>query len=342
MIDLRSDTVTKPTPDMLKAMTEAEVGDDVFAEDPTVNAFEQKMADLFGMEAGLFVSSGVMSNQLCLKILTTPGDEVIIDELGHVFNYESASAAHLSSIQLRPVQGHRGKLTPEITEAAIRTRNEWDPHTRVIAVENTTNKGGGACYTKSELADIRELADEHGLAVHLDGARIWNAMTATGIEPEFFGTIADTISICFSKGLGAPVGSMMLCTKAQKKMARRYRKMWGGGMRQIGLLAAAADYAVENHWPLMEKDHDRARQFAEALDKSEAFTIDLDTVESNIILFDPVESLATDWVQTFSDHGIGVVPFGKYTIRATFHFQITDSELEQVLEFVRSAGELVD
>ncbi|WP_340102952.1 threonine aldolase family protein [Rhodohalobacter sp. 8-1] len=337
MIDLRSDTVTKPTPEMLKAMTEAEVGDDVFAEDPTVNAFEQKMADLFGMETGLFVPSGVMSNQLALHVLTTPGDEVIIDELGHVFNYESASAAHLSSIQLRPVKGHRGKLTPEITEAAIRTRNEWDPHTRVIAVENTTNKGGGACYSKSELEDILGLANDHGLAVHLDGARIWNAMTATGIEPEFFGTIANTISICFSKGLGAPVGSMMLSSAENKKDARRYRKMWGGGMRQIGLLAAAADYAVDNHWPLMEKDHQRARQFAEALDASQAFSIDLDTVESNIILFDPVEGLATDWVQKFSDHGIGVVPFGKHTIRATFHFQITDKEFVKVLDFVRTA-----
>ena len=337
MIDLRSDTVTKPTPDMLKAMTEAEVGDDVFAEDPTVNAFEQKMADLFGMEAGLFVPSGVMSNQLALHVLTTPGDEVIIDELGHVFNYESASAAHLSSIQLRPVKGHRGKINTDIAEAAIRTRNEWDPHTRVIAVENTTNKGGGACYSKTELTEIRELADEHGLSVHLDGARLWNAMTATGIEPDFFGSIADTISICFSKGLGAPVGSMMLSTSENKKAARRYRKMWGGGMRQIGLLAAAAEYAVDNHWHLMEKDHERARLFAEALDSSDAFTIDLETVESNIILFDPVEGLATDWVETFSNNGIGVVPFGKHTIRATFHFQITDEEFERVLEFIKSA-----
>lgn len=334
MIDLRSDTVTKPTQEMLKAMTEADVGDDVFAEDPTVNAFEQKMADLFGMEAGLFVPSGVMSNQLSLNVLTTPGDEVIIDELGHVFNYESASAAHLSSIQLRPVKGDRGKLTPGIAEAAIRTRNEWDPHTRVIAVENTTNKGGGACYTTSELSDIRALADKHGFAVHLDGARIWNAMTATDIDPKFFGTIADTMSICFSKGLGAPVGSMMLCTADHKREARRYRKMWGGGMRQIGLLAAAADYAVDNHWQLMDKDHNRARQFAGTLDESEAFTVDLDSVESNIILFDPVEGLASEWVQTFSDYGIGVVPFGKHTIRATFHFQITDAEFEKVLDFI--------
>lgn len=337
MIDLRSDTVTKPTSDMLKYMVQAEVGDDVFAEDPTINAFEQKIADLFGMEDGLFVPSGVMSNQLALHILTTPGDEVIIDELGHVFNYESASAAHLSSIQLRPVKGHRGKITAEIAESAIRTRNEWDPHTRVIAVENTTNKGGGACYTTSELIEIRELADEHDLAVHLDGARIWNAITSTGIEPEFFGTIADTISVCFSKGLGAPVGSMLLCSSAQKKKARRYRKMWGGGMRQTGLLAAAAEYAVENHWSLMKKDHERARRFAEELNASDSFAIDLETVESNIILFDPVEGLAADWVQRFSKRGIGVVPFGKHTIRATFHFQISDEEFDQVLEFIRTA-----
>jgi threonine aldolase len=337
MIDLRSDTVTKPTHEMLMEMTRAEVGDDVFAEDPTVNAFEQKIADLFGMEAGLFVPSGVMSNQLSIHVLTTPGDEVIIDELGHVFNYESASAAHLSSVQLRPVKGHRGKLTPDIAEAAIRTKNEWDPHTRVIAIENTTNKGGGACYSKTELTDIRKLADKHELAVHLDGARIWNAMTATGIEPDFFGGIADTISVCFSKGLGAPVGSMMLCSADHKKQARRHRKMWGGGMRQTGLLAAAAEFAVENHWTLMEKDHERARLFAEALDASGTFTIDLDTVESNIILFNPVEGLASEWVETFSKAGIGMVPFGKHTIRATFHFQITDEEFEQVLEFIRSA-----
>jgi len=245
MIDLRSDTVTKPTPEMLKAMANAEVGDDVFGEDPTVNAFEQKMAAFFGMEAGLFVPSGTMSNQLCLHVLTSPGDEVVIDETGHVFNYETGAAAHLSSIQLRPLKGVNGKLNRELIEPALRPMNDWDPHTRVIALENTTNKGGGAFYSKEELIEISNLADRHELFLHLDGARIWNAMTASGIEPEFFGTIADTISICFSKGLGAPVGSMMLATENNIKKARRMRKMLGGGMRQIGLLAAAADYAVE-------------------------------------------------------------------------------------------------
>lgn len=335
MIDLRSDTVTRPTPEMLKAMNRAEVGDDVFAEDPTVNAFEDKMAAMFGVEAGLFVPSGTMSNQLCVAVLTQPGDEVIIDESGHLFNYEAGAAAHLSSVQLRPLKGHRGKLNRSIAESAIRTTNEWDPHTRIIALENTTNKGGGACYSKEEMIELSNLAGEHGLYLHLDGARIWNAMTATGVEPEFFGSVADTISICFSKGLGAPVGSMMLGTGEMVKKARRLRKMWGGGMRQIGLLAAAADYAVEHHYPLMADDHRRARKLAESVAGNPAFEIDLDTVETNIVIFDVNEEPAADVVEKFADLGVGMIPFGPKTIRATFHFQVGDEDLEKVLQTIR-------
>lgn len=334
MIDLRSDTITRPTPEMLEAMTQAEVGDDVFEADPTVNKFQQKMADLFGMGAGLFVPSGTMSNQLCLHVLTEPGDEVIIDETGHVFNYESGAAAHLSSIQLRPLKGNRGKLRPELIEAAIRPKNDWDPHTKVVAIENTTNKGGGAYYTEEELTDIRTSADKHDLFVHLDGARIWNAMTASGIEPKFFGTIADTISICFSKGLGAPVGSMMLSSTKRIKKARRLRKMWGGGMRQIGLLAEAADFAVENHWSLLDDDHKRAKEFAQVISNNSAFKIDLSTVDTNIVLFDVVDGTAKDALEKFSNSGIGLVPFGPKTIRATFHFQVDDEDLKKVLKAV--------
>ncbi|MDX1641457.1 MAG: GntG family PLP-dependent aldolase [Balneolaceae bacterium] len=332
MINLRSDTVTTPTPEMLEAMVEAEVGDDVFAEDPTVNRFQQKMADMFGMEAGLFVPSGTMSNQLCIYVLTEPGDEVIIDETGHVFNYESGAASYLSSIQLRPLKGKRGKLTPELIESAIRPKNEWDPHTKVIAVENTTNKGGGAYYTKKELLEIRKLADEHNLFVHLDGARIWNAMTASGIEPEFFGTVSDTISICFSKGLGAPIGSMMLASREQIKKARRHRKMLGGGMRQVGILAAAADFAVEQHWHLLDDDHKRAKEFAKAISKNPAFQIDLSTVDTNIVLFDVVDATAEVALQKFADKGIAFVPFGPKTIRATFHFQVNDEDLKTIIK----------
>jgi threonine aldolase len=334
MIDLRSDTVTKPTPGMLKAITEAELGDDVFGEDPTVNAFEEKMAGLFGMEAGLFVPSGTMGNQLCLHVLTRPGDEVIIDETGHVFNYESGAAAHLSSIQLWPLKGIRGKLTKELIEPTIRPKNDWDPHTRVIALENTTNKGGGACYTKEELIEISNLADKHGLALHLDGARIWNAMTSTSIEAEFFGSVADTLSVCFSKGLGAPVGSMMLASREQIRQARRLRKMWGGGMRQIGLLAAAADYAVEYHLERLTDDHKRAKKFAEAISEHPSFTIDLSAVETNIVLFDVADGTVEKALKKFADAGVGMVPFGPNTIRATFHFQVDDDALETVLNVI--------
>src|SRR6056297_3816430 len=307
MIDLRSDTVTRPTPEMLTAMTSAELGDDVFAEDPTVNAFEKKIAQMFGMEAGLFVPSGTMGNQLCVHVLTEPGDEVIIDELGHVFNYESGAAAHLSSVQLRPLKGYRGKLEPHQIEKAVRTKNDWDPFSKVIAVENTTNKGGGAYYTKEELLAIRNIADNHGLSVHLDGARIWNAMVASGIEASFFGTIADTISVCFSKGLGAPVGSMMLAAGDHIKRARRMRKMWGGGMRQIGLLAAAADYAVTNHLPLMSEDHRRAKILAKTVSEHSDFEIELNTVESNIVIFDTKKEPAVEVLKKFENQGVAMI-----------------------------------
>jgi len=335
MIDLRSDTVTRPTPGMLKTMIEAEVGDDVFGEDPTVNLFQSEMADLFGMEAGLFVPSGTMSNQLCLHLLTDPGDEVIIDELGHVFNYETGAAAHLSSIQLRPLKGIRGKLSKDLIEPAIRTQNEWDPLTRVIAIENSTNKGGGAFYTKEELIEISNLASRHDIAVHLDGARIWNAMTASGIEAQFFGSIADTISICFSKGLGAPVGSMMLSDEKTVKAARRIRKMWGGGMRQVGLLAAAAKYGYDNHYSLISEDHRRAQEFTEAIVDHPAFTIDPETVQTNIVLFDVKEDSAETALSYFSKHGVQMIPFGPKTIRATFHFQVDDQDLAKVIDVVK-------
>lgn len=336
MIDLRSDTVTKPVPGMLEAMVNAEVGDDVFAEDPTVNRFQQRMAAQFGKEAALFVPSGTMGNQLCLNLITSPGDEVITDELAHIFNYESAAAAYLSSIQLRPLRGVRGKINRELAEKAIRPRNEWDPHTRVIAVENTTNKGGGACYSMEELIELRELADEHGLSLHLDGARIWNAMSATGMEPRFFGEVADTLSVCFSKGLGAPVGSMILGSGELIRKARRLRKMWGGGMRQTGLLVAAAEYALEHHFPLLCEDHRRAKTFAEAVAAHPSFTIDPDSVETNIVLFDVKRGGAASAVQTFAEAGVAVIPFGPDTVRATFHFQVGDEELDQVLKAVSS------
>ena len=334
-IDLRSDTVTRPSAAMLEAMVSAPVGDDVFGEDPTVNKLEARVSSMFGMEAGLFVPSGTMSNQLAIHVLTEPGQEVIIDELGHVFNYETAAASLLSSVQLRPLKGHRGKLEPNQVKAAVRPRNDWDPISKVLSLENTTNKGGGAFYTREELIALREVARANDLFVHMDGARIWNAITASGIEPSFFGGVSDTISVCFSKGLGAPVGSMLLSSKERVKKARRARKMWGGGMRQVGVLAAAADFALDHVWPLMAEDHRRAKEFATAIDLSSAFEVDVDTVASNIVLFKVLDGNTTAVLDTFSRRGVGLTPFGPDIIRATFHYQISDDDLNQIKTVIR-------
>ncbi|MFA5667896.1 MAG: GntG family PLP-dependent aldolase [Balneolaceae bacterium] len=335
MIDLRSDTVTKPTPNMLKHMLSAKVGDDVFGEDPTVNDLQTKVARLFGKEAGLFVPSGTMSNQLGVKVLTAPGDEILMDHSGHIFNYESSAASMLSGVQIAPIIGKNGKLNPDLLKNKVRGLQDWEPSTTVLCLENTTNKGGGACYTKQELKDLRILAETHNLSIHLDGARIWNAITATGIEASFFGEIAETISVCFSKGLGAPVGSMLLASKKNIARARRYRKMWGGGMRQVGLLAAAADYALDNHWPLMAEDHRRAKELAQTISECAQLSIDVDSVETNILIFDVHSENASDAVERLENHGVRMVAFGPHTLRATFHFEIDDEALEQVKKVLK-------
>ncbi len=329
-IDLRSDTVTKPTAKMRKIMAEAEVGDDVFREDPTINAFEHKIADMFGFEAGLFVPSGTMGNQLALHMLTQPGDEIICDYTSHIFNYESAAAGFLSGVQLRTINGRFGIMEPSDIEKAIRPCNDWDPHTSVIALENSTNKGGGSCYCKKELMDIRNLADEYHLSVHLDGARIWNAALATVTELSYYGSVADTMSICFSKGLGAPVGSMLLGDQDLITPARRVRKMLGGGMRQAGILAAAADYAVDNHFQLLREDHKRARSLGKTIMQCSKLVIDMNSIRTNILLFDVKDIPVNDALKMLEKEGILMVPFGPHTIRAVFHFEITDDDMNHV------------
>lgn len=330
MIDLRSDTVTKPTPEMRNVMAEAEVGDDVFREDPTVNALEERVADLFGFECGLFVPSGTMANQLAVNVLTEQGEEVLIEETGHIFNYESTAAAQLSSVLLRTIRGQKGKLNAKRLDDTVRGEREWEPRTSVIALENSTNKGGGCCYSEHELKRIRDFADRHKLFVHLDGARLWNAMTATGTKPEFFSRIADTLSVSFSKGLGAPAGSMILASEAHIQRARRMRKMWGGGMRQVGILAAAADYGIDYHYPLLDDDHRRAKELSQTINECESLSIDTDSVETNILIFDVEDGRAETAVEKLAKENIQLVPFGPRTLRATFHFQITDEDLENV------------
>ena len=306
MIDLRSDTVTKPTPEMRTAMAEAEVGDDVFGEDPTVNALEDKVASMFGFEDGLFVPSGTMGNQLCINTLAEAGDDVLIDETGHIFNYESAAAAHLSSVQLQPLRGSKGKLSSVVLQDMVRGEHDWEPNTKVVAIENSTNKGGGCCYSEDELEEVRSYAYHHNLLVHLDGARIWNAMEATDTDARFYGTVADTMSVCFSKGLGAPVGSMVLSSAERVAKARRMRKM------------------------LLKEDHRRARDLAQTIDSCTGLSIDLDAVETNILIFDIKEGNAASAVQKLKEKDILLVPFGPKKLRATLHFQISDDDLERV------------
>jgi threonine aldolase len=336
MIDLRSDTVTKPTEGMRKAMYHAEVGDDVFREDSTMNAFQEKMAAVFGMETGVFVPSGTFGNQLAVNVLTRPGDEVIIDVTGHIYNYESAAGPFLSGVQFMTLRGENGVMTPELIETGFRGHNDWDPRTSVIALENTTNKGGGAYYSKENLLAIRALADKKGVALHIDGARIWNASVASGLPLSFFGEVADTISICFSKGLGAPVGSMLLCSSEHKSDAFRKRKMWGGGMRQVGILAAAADYAYENHFPLLHEDHRRAKEFSQAISELPGISINTSSVFSNIVLFDVTNDSVSTVLEELRNHGVGMTQFGPKTIRATFHFQVNDDDLKRVISEMRT------
>jgi len=334
-VDLRSDTVTKPTKGMLEAMVSAEVGDDVFDEDPSAIAFEAKIAVFFGFEAGLFVPSGVMSNQLALMAQTQRGEEIIIDELGHIYNYETAAASTLSNIQIRPVKGTNGKLTSSLISQAIRNQNNWDPITSMVCIEQTTNKGGGAFYTAKEIEAISALTFEKKLLLHIDGARVWNALHESDTKAGDYGNWADSMSVCFSKGLGAPVGSMLLSSKAVIQKARRFRKMIGGGMRQVGLLAAAADYAVSHHFPLLAEDHKRAKKFAKAIATNANFSIDLGSVHTNIVLFDTLNGISADEaLRRFKEFTIFMVAFGPNTIRATFHHQITDEQLDYIIRHI--------
>lgn len=335
MIDLRSDTITRPTSDMWDAMHKVPVGDDVFREDPCVNKFEEKVANLFGMESGLFVPSGTMGNQLGIKIHTQPADEVIIEHQAHIYHSEGAAAGLISGIQLRPLCGDRGLLTAEQVDDAVRDHTDWNPRSRLVTLENSANMGGGSCYSLQQIRDIYNVTRTHGLALHIDGARIWNAAVATGTELAQYGKACDTISVCFSKALGAPVGSMLLGSRTLIDQARRYRKLLGGGMRQAGMLAAAASYAVDHHFEGLKNDHRRAAIMAKYLEASPFFEINSGEVETNIVLFRIFRGAEKEVLKIFSDNDIAMIPFGKDMIRAVFHYEITDTDLDKVISVIQ-------
>jgi threonine aldolase len=336
VIDLRSDTVTRPSDGMRRAMAEAEVGDDVYGEDPTVNRLETRIADRLGTEAALFVPSGTMANQICLHVLTDPGDEVLLERSAHIFNYESGAAGLLSGIQLNPVDGEGGLLTPEAVEAAIRPDAMVMPPTRVVSVENTANTPGGVVYPLERIEAVAETARAHDLHLHLDGARLWNAAAAHDLPERRYVAPFDLAWVALSKGLGAPAGSVVAGPEALITEARRTRKRFGGGMRQAGILAAAGLYALEHHRPHLTDDHAKARRLAEALAALPPFDVDLDRVETNILVFESPGHPATEVVDTLAAAGVQITQFGPHTLRATTHRDVSMDAIETAIKAFQS------
>lgn len=331
LIDLRSDTVTRPTPSMQKVMWSAQVGDDVFGDDPTVNGLEEKAARLFGMEAALFCASGTMTNQLAIRVHTQPGSDVICDKLSHIYLYEGGGIMLNSFSSVKLLDGDRGRLKAHQVAEAISP--EHDVHstlTRLVSLENTMNKGGGCYYDLQEIKAIRKVCDKHGIPLHLDGARLFNALVETGESPDQYGELFDSISICLSKGLGCPVGSLLLGKTDFIRKARRFRKVMGGGWRQAGFLAAAGIYALDHHIDRLKEDHTRARTIGELLrQKPEVeFVYPIDT---NIVIFQlPDSILAVDYVRRLEMMRIRAVPFGKHLVRLVTHLDFTDDHLTEL------------
>lgn len=329
IIDFRSDTVTRPTPRMLEAMMNAEVGDDVFGEDAAVNKLEAFAADMFGMEAGIFCASGTMTNQIAIKCHTQPADEVICERQSHVYQYEGGGIAFNSGCQVNLIDGDRGRVTAEEIGAAINPDDVHKPPSRLVCLENTSNRGGGSCYDIHELEKIRELCGERNLKLHLDGARLFNAMVARNEAPAVYGKLFDSISVCLSKGLGAPVGSVLLGKKEFIRKARRIRKLLGGGMRQAGYLAAAGLYALQYHVARLSEDHRHAQQIAKALEASH-FVKTILPAETNIIIFEVNPPYTARQVtDKLKEKGVLVYAISPTRVRLVLHLDITAAMVNQ-------------
>ncbi len=333
-IDLRSDTVTRPTSAMRKAMSEAEVGDDVFGEDPTVNALQEKVANLLGKEAALFVPSGTMANQLSIKSHTQPGDEVIIETSSHPYNFEGGAGAALSGIQFQCLKGVRGILDASQIEEAIRPADHHFPVTKLICLENTHNRGGGSIYPLEKMAEIYRLTKSKGLLLHLDGARLWNASVATGIKPGEYAQWADSVSVCLSKGLGAPIGSLVAGSKPFIDRVHRFRKMFGGGMRQVGIIAAAGIYALNHHLERLKEDHHNAKRLAVGMKEFKGVSIDPKHVETNIVIFDVTDTGMTgaQVAEAMKKERVLIHAFGKTQIRLVTHLDVSSEDIEIALK----------
>jgi threonine aldolase len=338
-IDLRSDTVTRPTPAMRAAMASAEVGDDVFAEDPTINRLQERVAAVLGKEAALYVPSGTMSNQICVKTHTQPGDEMLCETLCHIYNNEAGGPAALSGVTSRTIEGDYGILDLSQLEGKIRPPNEHHVRTRLVCLENTHNRGGGRVYPIEKIQAISAWTQEHGLMLHLDGARLWNAVVATGISAAEWAEHFDSVSVCFSKGLGAPIGSALAGSREFVARARRIRKLFGGGMRQGGVAAAGALYALEHHVERLAEDHRNARVIAQAIADTPGLRLTPPEVETNLIWFevDPDLGSGKDVAATLKQRGVLVHGSGPHTLRACTHLDVSASQAERAAETIRQA-----
>ena len=324
-IDLRSDTVTKPTKNMLDAMMQAKVGDDVFREDPTVNELEERVASMFGKSNALFFPSGTMANQTALKLHTNPGDQVICDKYAHIYNYESGGASFNSGISCKLIDGNRGMFTAEQVLDAINPGAYYYSQTSLVEIENTTNKGGGACWDFNEIKKIRTVCDNNNLGFHLDGARIWNALVAKNETAKQYGEAFDTISVCLSKGLGCPIGSLLIGDSEIMRQAIRVRKIFGGNMRQAGYLAAAGLYALDNHIERLAEDHKRAKEIGEALTRLSIIKT-VEPVETNIAIFELNPDVnENDFVQKLADKDIHIISMGSNKLRIVTHLDYTNT-----------------
>jgi threonine aldolase len=333
-IDLRSDTVTRPSDDMRRVMAEAPVGDDVYGEDPTVNRLQTMLAERLGKEAALFMASGTMSNQVAVKTHTQPGDEVICHRWSHVYNFEGGTAPAMSGVGFYPIEGEHGVITAEQVEAAVRPEAVHYPVSALIGLENTHNKAGGTVFPLGEMRRIRKVADRHGLPMHLDGARLFNAVVASGIEVDQWAGPFDSISICLSKGLGAPVGSVLVGSRPFIERAVRVRKRFGGAMRQVGILAAAGIWALEHNIERLADDHRNARRLAEGLKGTGGFEVDLATVQTNIVM---ITTAGTGLTETeahdrLAAAGVLVHTFGPGYLRAVTHLDISAEQIETALK----------
>lgn len=335
MIDLRSDTITQPTPEMRRAMAEAAVGDDVLGDDPTVIELERRTADILGKEAALFTPSGTMANQVAIRALTNPGDEVICDETAHIYHYEAGAPSVLSGVILKLLRGERGIFSADDIENALRPKNIHFAPTKLVVIENTSNRGGGSVWPIETIREIRELCRENEISLHLDGARLWNASAASGIPETEYAENFDTVAVCFSKGLGAPVGSAIVADAETIDRARRIRKMFGGGMRQSGIIAAGALYALDNNRPRIAEDHANAKRLAEGISKIPGIVIDPSTVQTNIVIFAVESTPAENLRRELEARGVRTLTTGPKTIRAVTNLMVSADDIEVAIEAMR-------